>query len=305
MKKHYTFLGAASSWGAAYRGPELAPVALWTQGLAESLQHPQMIVDWHVVLEPLQAPPKKGDPTLDVVYPHLYDFTCAIAREIDDIFSAHPLTTPIVIGGDHSIAMGTWSGVTNALEAQGQFGLLWIDAHMDAHTPVTSLQGKWGGHFHGMPLAHLLGHGDKDLAEIGSKKVKIKGRHLALVGVRSYEPAEKKLLKEMGATVFTMEDIERDGLEAVMKKALAIVTAAPKGWGLSLDVDVFDPKDMKAVGTPEKTGIRAQEFLHWLSAARFKSKPRAIELVEYLPAKDTDGAGARLIEKILWLLLRK
>ena len=86
------------------------------------------------------------------------------------------LTTPVVIGGDHSVAIGTWSGVISNYQAQGEFGLLWIDAHMDAHTPVTSVQGKWGGHFHGMPLAHLLGHGDKDLCEIGSKKAKLKGR---------------------------------------------------------------------------------------------------------------------------------
>lgn len=304
MKRHFTFLGAASSWGAAYRGPEHAPALLWAGGLADALENPQTVVDWHALIEPLTPAPNK-DVKLDVVYPHLVDFTCAIAREVDDMFEAQPLTTPIIIGGDHSIAIGTWSGVTNALEAQGQFGLLWIDAHMDAHTPVTSVQGKWGGHFHGMPLAHLLGHGDKDLCEIGSKKAKLKGKHVALVGTRSFEPGEEAMLRECGATVFTMQDIQRDGLDAVMKQALDIVNAAPKGWGVSLDVDVFDPKDMPCVGTPEKGGIRVDDFIKMLSAAKFKSKPRAVEIVEYIPAKDKTGLGFQAIEKILWLLLRK
>jgi arginase len=304
MKKHYTFLGLASSWGAAYRGPEQAPMVLWAGGLAEALEHPQIVVDWHVLLEPMTPAPKK-DSRLDEVYPHLYDFTCSVARELDDIFQAQPLTVPIVVGGDHSVAIGTWSGITNALDAQGHFGLLWIDAHMDAHTPITSVQGKWGGHFHGMPLAHLLGHGDKDLCEIGSKKAKLKGKHVAVVGARSFEKGEQKLLREEGVTVFTMEDIAEQGLAKVMEQALAVVSKAEKGWGISLDVDVFDPKDMPCVGTPEKNGIRVRAFLDYLSAAKFPSKPRAIELVEYIPAKDKKGDGIKAIEKILWLLLRK
>ena len=304
MKQHITFLGVASSWGAAYRGPEQAPVILWSAGLAEALSRPHVSVDWHGILEPFECAPEQ-DQRMDVVYPHILDISNTVAREIAEILHAQPLTTPVVIGGDHSVAIGTWSGVISNLEAPGNFGLLWIDAHMDAHTPVTSVQGKWGGHFHGMPLAHLLGHGDKDLCEIGSKKPKLKGKHVALVGVRSFEPGEEKLLREMGASVFTMDDIKRDGLKAVMEKAVAVVSAAPKGWGLSFDVDVFDPADMPAVGTPEKDGIRAKEMLEFLSAFKWPSRPRAIEIVEYLPAKDETGVGLQLIEKILWLLLKK
>lgn len=304
MKLHMTFLGAATSWGAAYRGPERAPMVLWAGGLAEALARPHVTVDWHAVLEPLHAPPDR-DLRLDEVYPHLYDITCAIAREVDDILSSQPLTTPIIVGGDHSIAIGTWSGIVNALDAHGQFGLLWVDAHMDAHTPITAAQGKWGGHFHGMPLAHLLGHGDKDLCEIGSKKAKLKAKHVAVVGVRSFEPGEEKLLREYGASIFTMDDIARDGLDNVMNAALKIVCAAPKGWGVSFDADVLDPADMPCVGTPEPNGIRADALLQCLSAVKIPSRPRAIEIVEYIPDKDKTGAGLRLIEKILWLWLKK
>ncbi len=304
MKHHITFLGVASSWGAAYRGPEQAPLTLWLSDLATSMARPHFTVDWHGILEPMtEAPPH--DVRMDDAYQHIVEISYTTARELGEILSAQPLTIPIVLGGDHSIAFGTWSGVITSLSAMGQFGLLWIDAHMDAHTPVTSVQGKWGGHFHGMPLAHLLGHGDKDLCEIGSVKAKLKGKHVALVGTRSYEPGEEKLLNDMGVTIFRMEDIQREGLTAIMRKALDIVTAAPKGWGMSLDLDVFDPQDMPGVGTPEPGGIRTQEFLQCWSSLTLPSNPKAIEIVEYIPQKDPNGWGVSLIEKFLWLFLKK
>jgi arginase len=304
MQRHVTFLGVASSWGAAYRGPEQAPVALWVSDLATSMVRPHFTVDWHGILEPMDPAPAY-DMKLDQAYSHIVEISYSTAREIGEILAAQPLTMPIVFGGDHSIAIGTWSGVITSLQAFGQFGLLWIDAHMDAHTPVTSVQGKWGGHFHGMPLAHLLGHGDKDLCEIGSKRAKLKGKHVALVGVRSFEPGEQQMLADMGATVFMMEDIKRDGLEAVMKKALDIVTAAPKGWGISLDLDAFDPVDMPGVGTPEPNGIFTSHFLQCWSALKIQTLPKAVEIVEYIPDKDPNFQGVSLIEKFLWLLLKK
>ncbi len=304
MKRHITFVGAASSWGAAKRGPEQAPLALWTGGLAEALERPQCAVDWHGILETEKAPPRR-DIRLDEAYPNVLDLVSGLAREVENALYAQPLTTPVVIGGDHSVAMGTWSGVINALNAHKKFGLLWVDAHMDAHTPITCVQGKWGGHLHGMPLAHLLGHGDKKLCELESKKVKLSPRHVALVGIRSFEPGEEALLRGLGVTIFTMEDIDRLGLAEVLQRALKIVSVAPQGWGLSLDLDVFDPKDITCVGTPEAHGIRTQSFLEVLSALKFPSFPRAVEIVEYVPAKDKTGAGYQLIEKFLWLLFKK
>lgn len=304
MKHHVTFIGAASSWGAAYRGPEQAPLTLWVSGLAEAVQRPHVTVDWHGLLEPMIPAPEEDLPLYEV-YPNLVSMLDGLAREIEEILYARPMTMPVIVGGDHSLAMGTWSGVVNALDAHGQFGLLWIDAHMDAHTPVDCMQGKWGGHFHGMPLAHLLGEGDKKLCEFGSKKNKLRAKHVALVGIRSFEPAEEERLKRLGATIFTMDDIAREGLDTIMKKALDVVSRAPKGWGLSFDFDALDPVDMPAVGTPEAGGIRLQELLHVLSAVKLPSKPKALEFVEYIPSRDKGGAGLSVLEKILWLLLKK
>lgn len=304
MQRHVTFIGAATSWGAAYRGPENAPMALWASNLAEGSTRPHVTVDWHGILEPAGEAPD-GDLALHQAYNAVLKTSNAIAREIGEVLAAQPLTLPVLIGGDHSTAFGTWSGVITSLEAFGQFGLLWIDAHMDSHTPITSGQGKWGGHLHGMPLAHLLGHGDKALCEIGSKKTKLKPKHLVLVGIRSFEPAEEELLRSLDVTIFTMDDIQRIGLNEVMKQALAIVSKAPKGWGLSFDVDVLDPQDMPCVGTPEPNGIRGDEFLQCWSALKLPSWPKAVEIVEYIPTKDPEGTGKALIENFLWLLLKK
>jgi len=304
MRHHVTFIGAATSWGAAYRGPEQAPMVLWASNLAEGAMRPHVTVDWHGILEPAGEAPDHDMP-LHEAYEAILITSRAIAREVSEVLAEQPLTMPVVIGGDHSVAFGTWSGVITAYDAFGQFGLLWIDAHMDGHTPITSATGKWGGHFHAMPLAHLLGHGDKALCELGSKKTKLKGKHVAMVGLRSYEEAEEKLLRSEGVTIFTMDDIKKLGLNEVMKRAFAIVGAAPKGFGVSLDMDVFDPKDMPGVGTPEKNGIRVEEFLQTWSALKLPGRPKAVEIVEYVPGKDPKGKGLAAIEKFLWVLLKK
>ena len=298
----YAMIGAGTAWGAASPGPEIAPDILLAAGLAEHLQQHGIAARWHGLLAPFPPRPDH-DPGLDEAYGMVKYFSRNLCHEIMELMAVQPGVTPLIIGGDHSVAMGSWSGVTTALKAHGQFGLLWIDAHMDAHTPITAHQGKWGGHFHGTPLAHLLGHGDRILCEIGSKRTKLKPAHVALVGVRSYEPGEAALLDELGVRVFKMDEIHQRGLQAVLQDAIAIVSAAPKGWGMSLDLDVFDPTDMQAVGTAEPNGLRLKEFLQVWSGLNLKTLPRAYELVEYVPAKDEDGHGHKAIEQILQTLL--
>ena len=298
----YSLIGAGTAWGAASAGPDIAPDILMAAGLAETLQQHGINVRWHGLLAPFPPRPDH-DPGLDEAYAMIKYFSRNICHELMELMAVAPHTTPVVIGGDHSVAMGTWSGVTTALKAHGQFGLLWIDAHMDAHTPITARQGKWGGHFHGTPLAHLLGQGDKVLCEIGSKRTKLRPSYTALVGVRSFEKGEADLLTELGVRVFTQDEIDARGLDAVLHDAMAIVTKAPKGWGLSFDLDVLDPRDMRAVGTTEDNGLRLNDFVHSWPKQAFATPPRAIELVEYVPAKDADGHGLKVIETLLKTLL--
>ncbi|MBI2754899.1 MAG: arginase [Betaproteobacteria bacterium] len=210
---------------------------------------------------------------------------------------------PCVIGGDHSCAAGTWMGAARALECHrrredssrlgGRLGLVWIDAHMDAHTPGTSPSGR----LHGMPLAALLGQCDHALE--GLEDGALAGRHICLVGVRSFEPEEAALLARLGVTAFGMQDIVRRGLKRVLEEARSIAGAGTAGYGVTLDLDALDPADAPAVATPAPHGIRGDELVQALEPIGRDPRLAAFELAEYCPRRDRSRRTERLILRIL------
>jgi arginase len=187
----------------------------------------------------------------------------------------------LVLGGDHSCAIGTWSGVASTLRSRGDLGLIWVDAHMDAHTMESSATGN----IHGMPIAHLLGLGDKQLRAVGDDLPKIKPENLVMVGIRSYEAPEQELLNRHGVKVFYDEDVAKMGLRNVMEQAVDIASRNTFGFGMSIDLDAFRVADAPAVGTPEDGGIFAGEFVAFLHQNPLH-KLIATELVEFMPHKD-------------------
>uniref|UniRef100_A0AC35TNE6 Arginase n=1 Tax=Rhabditophanes sp. KR3021 TaxID=114890 RepID=A0AC35TNE6_9BILA len=200
----------------------------------------------------------------------------------------------LVIGGDHSCAIGTWSGVASAARTQGDVGLIWVDAHMDAHT----LDSSDTGNIHGMPVAHLLGYGNSKLASIGDDFPAIKPSNLALIGIRSFEPAEQKLLESLGAKIFYMKDIHEKGFDHCMSEAIKSVTSNTIGFGLSIDLDGFRVEDAPAVGTPEDDGIVADEFLKFFKNNQFDNLI-ATEIVEFMPRKDDENKKSEHLVKHL------
>jgi arginase len=196
---------------------------------------------------------------------------------------------PCVLGGDHSCAGGTWTGTARALRHQGggELGLVWIDAHMDSHTPATSHTGR----LHGMPLAWLLGEDDDPLYGLGAGV--LSPRHVCLVGVRSFEPEEDARLKSLGVRVVFMDEIRRRGIDAVLGEALDIATAGTAGFGVSIDLDVVTPEDAPNVGTPVAGGVGSAQLARALEAVARRPGLAAIELVEYSPRLDRDGRSAR------------
>ncbi|VDM58596.1 unnamed protein product [Angiostrongylus costaricensis] len=187
----------------------------------------------------------------------------------------------LVLGGDHSCAIGTWSGVASAIRPHGDLGLVWVDAHMDAHTPSSSPSGN----LHGMPVAHLLGFGDKELVQIGDQFPKILPHNMCMIGIRSYEKKEQELLEHLGVRIFYMDEIEIRGIAEVMQEALYIVNRNTVGFGFSIDIDGFDVADAPAVGTPAENGIIASEFLRTVLTLDL-SKLLATEIAEFLPQFD-------------------
>jgi arginase len=193
---------------------------------------------------------------------------------------------PCVLGGDHSCAGGTWSGVARTL--RGELGLVWIDAHMDSHTPRTSHTGR----LHGMPLAWLLGEDDDPLYGLASGVLSPK--HVCLVGVRSYESEEADRLERLGVRVFMMDEVRAKGLPSALAEALAIATTGTDAYGISIDLDVVSPEEAPGVGTPVAGGIAADELAAALELIGGRSELAAVELVEYCPRLDADGCSARV-----------
>jgi arginase len=198
---------------------------------------------------------------------------------------------PCVIGGDHSCAGGTWTGVARTL--RGDLGLVWIDAHMDSHTPATSHTGR----LHGMPLAWLLGQDDDPLYGLASGV--LKPQHVCLVGVRSYEPEEDERLRRLGVRVVFMDEVRERGIEAVLDEALDIATAGTSGFGVSIDLDVVTPDEAPHVGTPVSGGVTSVELAQALEVVSGRPGLAAVELVEYSPRLDRDGRTARVALELL------
>ena len=198
---------------------------------------------------------------------------------------------PCVLGGDHSCAGGTWSGVARTM--QGNLGLLWIDAHMDSHTPGTSHTGR----LHGMPLAWLLGQDDDPLYGLASGV--LQPQQVCIVGVRSFEPEEAERLERLGVRVFHFEEVVRRGLSTVFSEALAIVTTGTERFGVSIDLDVITPMEVPHVGTPVAGGLASAALVRELERIAEHPSLAAVELVEYSPKQDRDGSSARVAVDLL------
>lgn len=197
----------------------------------------------------------------------------------------------IVLGGDHSCAIGTWSAVA---QYYNEFGLIWIDAHMDAHTPSTSPSGN----LHGMPVATLLGHGDPMLTQLLSTDAKLRPENITLLGVRSYEEGEKRLLDQLGVKVYYADECEGDDFIKVMAQTIADFKRRGLKFGISFDLDGLDPRDISALGTPVQGGIRLVSYLEAMQALDY-SDLIGLEIVEYNPSLDKQQLDIHVVERVL------
>jgi arginase len=199
---------------------------------------------------------------------------------------------PTVIGGDHSVAAGSVGASADfAAEHGGSLGVLWIDAHGDMNTPQTTTSGN----VHGMPLAALVGTEPAELAQLGTPRTpKLRPETVVLIGIRNLDEAEKRRIRESGVHVFTMKDIDRDGIARVMERALAIATTGTTGLHVSFDLDVCDPTIAPGVGTPVKGGLGYREAHMVMEMIADSGKLTALDLVEINPILDHQNQTAVL-----------
>lgn len=274
-------IGLASGLGGSHEGSGKGPTTI-----QQSLQ---LDVEWTQMIH--------MDMTLADKWDHIPLLNEKLAKETLKTASQHPFT--MIIGGDHSCGIGTWSGIAEAMRADGrELALLWFDAHMDSHTPESSETGN----IHGMPVASLLGHGSPKLTQILSDQPKIKPENLFLIGIRSYEEPERKLLEKLNVRIYYIEEVQQRGLKAVMAEILDNIASRQLPYGISMDIDFFDPKVMTATGTPEKDGPQPEEFFDCYDLIE-ENPPVAFEFVEYNPPLD-NGKSLAIVGKILQQTLK-
>ena len=209
---------------------------------------------------------------------------------------------PLVVGGDHSIAVGTLAGLSSFHQAQGdRIGLIWFDAHGDMNTPETSPSGN----IHGMPLAAILGHGPDELTRIGERFPMVDVDKAVLVGVRSLDRRERELIHQSGVKTFTMRDVDVQGIHRVMQQAIAIATDGTAGFHLSFDMDGTDPLASPGVGTPVRGGTTYRESHVIMEHAAESRKLLGLELTEINPILDTKNQTAEFAVELALSALGK
>ena len=196
---------------------------------------------------------------------------------------------PLVIGGDHSIAMGTVSGVSAHLKSTDRkLGVIWLDAHGDMNLPETSPSGN----VHGMPLAHLLGYGDVELSGILGANPAVDAKNVVLIGIRDIDDFEREFILESGVTAFTMREIDQLGMCQVAAKALEIVNRGTAGFHVSFDLDACDPEVIPGTGTVVPGGISFREAHLLLEECAADGRMTSMEVVELNPFLDYANISA-------------
>ena len=283
-------IGVPLDMGASRRGVDMGPSAMRVAGLEarlEALGH--QVTDGgniRVEIAETQASGNKNARYLKEITETCTRTAKAVVKTLEDGM------TPLVLGGDHSLAAGSVSGVSEFYRRRGEkIGVLWIDAHSDMNTPETSPSGN----VHGMPLAALVGLGPEPLGNIFGYCPKIAAENTVLIGVRDIDTAERENIRRAGiAQVYTMRDIDERGMRAVMEEALCAAGRGTAGYHVSLDMDWIDPEDAPGVGTPVRGGATYREAHLAMEILADHGRMVSFEIVEVNPVIDEHNRTADL-----------
>ncbi|MGB6132333.1 MAG: arginase [Acidobacteriaceae bacterium] len=288
-------IGVPLDLGASRRGVDMGPSAVRVAGLEarlESLGHE--VRDGGNINVALAETKPSGHQSAR----YLKEITDTCTRAAEAVLKAlGEGMTPLILGGDHSVAAGTVSGVSEFFRRRQQkIGLIWIDAHADMNTPATSPSGN----VHGMPLAALLGLGPDPLANILGTGPHLAPENTVIVGVRDIDAAEKENIRRAGITeVYTMRDIDERGMRAVMEEALRAAGRGTTGYHVSLDMDWIDPEDAPGVGTPVRGGATYREAHLAMEIIADHGRMVSLEVVEVNPVIDEHNRTADLAVELI------
>ena len=301
MAQKIRIIGVPMDLGQSRRGVDMGPSALRVAGLQTRLKQLGHTVE-DIGNVPVKQPEEQHYGEKHAKYLHEIAETCRGLAEMTEKTLAEGFL-PLMLGGDHSIAIGTCSGVSDFFRKQSKkIGCLWLDAHGDMNTPDSSPSGN----VHGMPLASLIGYGAPELVELLGYKPKVEPRNVSIVGVRDLDAKERRLVKDSGVHAFTMRDIDERGMREVMSEALRFATDDSEGVAVSVDMDLVDPADAPGVGTPVRGGVTYREAHLAMEMIADSEAMVSLEVVEINPVIDLHNKTALLaVEMALSALGKK
>jgi arginase len=295
MAQKIRIIGVPMDLGASRRGVDMGPSALRVAGLQARIKQLGLQVEDIGNISVKQPEEmsygEKRAKYLAEIADACKDLAGIVEKSLDENMM------PVVLGGDHSIAAGSLSGVASYFKKkEKKVGLIWLDAHGDINTPESSPSGN----VHGMPLAAAMGYGAIELVELQGFKPKVEPQNISLVGIRDLDSQEKKLAKKSGVHVFTMRDIDERGMREVMSDALKYAMDDTDGISVSLDMDFVDPSDAPGVGTPVRGGVTYREAHLAMEMLADTEAMVSLEVVEINPVIDEHNRTALLgVELVL------
>ena len=293
-------LGVPMDLGSGRRGVDMGPSAIRIADLEKRLEELGHRVEDHGDLD-VMIPETQKVGTGKLRYKKPILSVCEeLMKRVDACLGEGRM--PLVLGGDHSLAIGSVAGSTNYYARQGEsLGLIWFDAHGDANTPETTPSGN----IHGMSLAISLGFGDEDLVNLGGRSPKVQPRNAVLIGIRDLDPGERDFLKKSGVTCYTMRDLDERGMRDVLDEGIRLASDGTVGIHMSFDLDVVDPEDAPGTGTPVWGGISYREAHLAMEMIADRATIVAMDLVEVNPVLDSQNMTGILAAELAQSALGK
>lgn len=292
--KTVRLVGVPMDLGAGRRGVDMGPSAIRIAGVSQGLRQLGLRVE--------------DDGDVGVPAPETRDPGTASARYLEPIYhvcnrlrlrvrrALELGDVPVVLGGDHSIAIGTVSGVSEFFRERDQkVGLIWVDAHGDMNTPESSPTGN----IHGMPLATLLGMGHPRLVEMGGFAPKVDRKNVCLIGIRDIDEIERQNIRQSGIHAYTMRDVDERGMRAIMQEAIGFASDGTAGFHVSFDLDGMDPRDVPGTGTPVKGGISWREANLLMEMVSDTGRMTSLEVTELNPILDVKNQSGEVAVDVI------
>ncbi|HEX3875925.1 MAG TPA: arginase [Bryobacteraceae bacterium] len=291
---HISIIGAPLDLGQGRRGVDMGPSAVRVANLNARLASLGYEISdlGNVPVDQAEAAPE-GHPRAKYL-PQIAATCTRLGQQVSEALSKNSM--PLVLGGDHSVAVGSVSGVARFYRSRGEkIGLIWLDAHADMNTPESSPSGN----VHGMPLACVAGIGPAELTDVFGFKPKVAPENIVIVGLRDVDQMEKPHVRDSGVRAFTMRDLDERGLRAVMVDAIRTASEGTAGFHLSLDMDFVDPKDAPGVGTPVRGGATYREAHLAMEMICDSRRMLSMEVVEVNPVIDEVNRTADLAVELV------